>query len=454
MSRKDDKRPSDKDGGGELSKRAAANLGDSLQKDGSSTDIEVDMSQVVRIPLGNLSSLGVGFASLPEAARTVSTTTTSSAAGLFRAVSKGGEQLTASRLYAMRDGSGFSNAIRRKGGKGFDVARLVPVDSVSSTVTTTIPYDPTTLFMAAALTVMNQKLDTIAETQRQLLAMFELDKKAEQRASLDTLNDVLDNYRYNWNVEEYKREKLNLVQGIRKDSQQEIIRRRANIQERLQPFKPVHKSGEVRGRAGQLKNEFTEYQLAVYLYGFATFLEVLLLENFDAGYLASMRQRIEERYINFQDLYSTSYYFLRSAADSSVGGRALGGVGAVLDTMGKAVEHTPLGAHTQIDEGLRGAGYDVGHAIQKDATQHGKVDEEHDIWPFVKSINTMSRLYNDPILMSSDGDALYLLPVEGMEADFETNPETASEPDQGNPEESHHGMWQRLKARLRRPSRS
>ena len=58
-----------KDAGKEIASRFPAQLAK------HTTDIEVDISRAERLPLSELTSLGVGFASLPKAVRTVTTTT-------------------------------------------------------------------------------------------------------------------------------------------------------------------------------------------------------------------------------------------------------------------------------------------------------------------------------------------------------------------------------------------
>ena len=61
-----------------------------------------------------------------------------------------------------------------------------------------MPYNPTMLFMAAALMSIDKKLDIIQETQQEILSFLENKEKANLKASLDTLSDILNNYKYNW----------------------------------------------------------------------------------------------------------------------------------------------------------------------------------------------------------------------------------------------------------------
>ena len=72
------------------------------------------------------------------------------------------------------DGSGNLGTIM-DGNNIVGQAHWIKADS--QVMTTTIPYNPTVLFMAMALMSIDKKLDKIQETQKEILRFLELDKE-------------------------------------------------------------------------------------------------------------------------------------------------------------------------------------------------------------------------------------------------------------------------------------
>jgi len=259
-----------------------------------STDIPVSLDKATKLPLAEIASLGTAFASLPETFRTVTQTVSISGEGLLRATDASGNPLDLRILQAFNDGSGLMGSFR-DASNGFGQARLHTVASQTADVVTTMPYDPTTFFMAAALMEINKKLDAIQETQQEMFEYIRNKDKAELRGDLETLSDVLNNYRFNWDNAQYKNNKHILVQQIRNDAEKAIIQHRAQIKGKFERKGPIHIDKDVREAADAIRDELEEYRLSVYLYSFASFLEVMLLENFDPDYLDATVGNIKQR---------------------------------------------------------------------------------------------------------------------------------------------------------------
>jgi hypothetical protein len=51
---------------------------------------------------------------------------------------------------------------------------------------------------------IDRKLDSIQETQQEILEFLEQKEKSRLKGNLNVLADVLNNYKYNWNNEKYK----------------------------------------------------------------------------------------------------------------------------------------------------------------------------------------------------------------------------------------------------------
>lgn len=384
-----------------------------------STDIPVSLDKATKLPLAEIASLGTAFASLPAVFRTVTQTVSISGEGLLRATDASGNPLDLRILQAFNDGSGLMGSFR-DASNGFGQARLHTVASQTADVVTTMLYDPTTFFMAAALMEINKKLDAIQETQQEMFEYIRNRDKAELRGDLETLSDVLNSYRFNWDNAQYKNNKHILVQQIRNDAEKAIIQHRAQIEGKFKSKGPIHIDKEVRDKAAAIRDELEEYRLSVYLYSFASFLEVMLLENFDPDYLAATAGKIEERSLAYRMLYTKAYDALESQADSSVRAVALGGLSGAMGFLGKVIEKTPVGDLTPIDEALQDASKGIGdfsRGVKRDMMRKIADARSSDVRPFVENIENVSRLYNEPTMLLADEDAIYVLPIEKEEQD-------------------------------------
>lgn len=372
------------------------------------TDIPISLDKATKLPIAEITSLGTAFASVPQSFRTVTQSIAPAADNLYQVVFPEG---ATGALKAAKEGGSHGFAIMQDGSS--KLATLVPADGIQQ-VATTVPYDPTSLFMAAALMEINKKLDAIQETQQEMFEYIRNKDKAELRGDLETLSDVLNNYRFNWDNAQYKNNKHILVQQIRNDAEKAIIQHRAQIKGKFESKSPIHIDKDVRDNAGAVRDELEEYRLSVYLYSFASFLEVMLLENFDPDYLAATAGKIEERSMAYRMLYTKAYDALESQADSSVRAVALGGLSSAMGFLGKAIEKTPVGDLTPIDEALQDASKGIGdfsRGVKRDMMRKITDARSSDVRPFVENIENVNRLYNEPSMLIADEDAIYVLPI-------------------------------------------
>ena len=147
--------------------------------------------------------------------------------------------------------------------------------------------------MALALANIDKKLDDIKEMQKEILNFLVMKEKSDLRGDLNFLADVLNNYKYNWNNEKYKNSNHIKVLDIRQAAERKILFYRERITTKIQSKSIFHIDQDVKKQLDQIQSEFKDYQLALYLFSFSSFLEVMLLENFDSAYLDGISQKIE-----------------------------------------------------------------------------------------------------------------------------------------------------------------
>ncbi len=376
----------------------------------AATDIEAHVDNAIKIPFDQIASLGVGFGSLPDMFRTV--TTTIDMPTLLQATDKWGNPLDPSVLQKFNDGSGMLGSFR-DATTGFQQARFHSVEPGAIQSVTTMPYDPTTLFMAAALAQINQKLDSIQNAVNEMFEYVRQKDKAELRGNLKTLEDILEAYRYNWNNDIWRKNAHMKAVDVKQDSDQAIIHLRAQIKSKVQEKGPVELRLAVGGRLDEVLDGLKEYQLATYTYSFASFLEPMLSENFDEANLEAIASRIGNRGNEYRELYTECYNAIEGSSRASADAVVLGGVSAALSGLGGFLKQTPIGDLTPIDNALEDAGRGVGDFNDSQTNSlmeklgHAKTP---DVLPFKESLDAVNKLHNHEHQLAADSENVYLLP--------------------------------------------
>lgn len=358
------------------------------------------------------------FATLPAAFRTVTQTIeTGGMEGYYKAVFPEG---VVGELVKAKDGTGFRGIIKDASGKFAGQPVLVPETGNTVTMSTIIPIDPVTLMIAAALISIDKKLESIQETTEEILEFLKQKEKAKLRGNLNVLEDVLNNYKHNWDNEKYKTNKHIHVQEIKREAEQSIIFYRGQVDKKINKKMKnqflIHHDQDVKGKLEEVRIELKEYQLALYLFSFSSFLEVMLLENFGSAYLDSAAHKIEDYSFQYRELYTKCYNQIEGYANTSINSFLLGGLATINRFAGDAVAKIPVISESQIDETLIEASNQLEKFCSKKKEQtmtQFESDQGSCVRPFVENINTVNKLYNQPMVLLFDQENIYLSLVAG-----------------------------------------
>lgn len=369
-------------------------------------DIEIAKKQATRLPFDSLASLGVGFASIPEAFRTV-TQTIETGAGepLYRAIVPEGATLRQAKDALFSSSAKYSDGTAAW-------AKYQQVDTVTQNVTTSLPYDPTALAMAVALAQVNQKLDSIQDTLDDIFDYLRVKDKADILASLETLASIFNDYKFNWDNEQFRQAKYELVLSINQNALRHIKELRAHLSKKMERKGVLEFRGKAESDADELLDLLKDYQLAVYLYSFSVFLGVMLLENYEPAYLESKADDVRSKALEYRELYTACFDAIESRNKGSVDSFVLGGLSAGIKGLGNAIARTPIGDVTPIDEALVGAGCGIGGFDERENARIARrLTQAKDpaTGPFAEGIDSINRVYNRPSQLLTDGSALYVV---------------------------------------------
>ena len=374
---------------------------------------KVNLSLFDSIPINDIVALGPAFLPLVQTIQSTAGQLLGTANGTKEVLYKAVLPKGATEMFQAKDGSGFIGAA--KGSDGIAQTRFKPVEvktgDVSNTETVPAKINPQMIAVAAMLMNINMKLNAIEQGQESLMAFLELKEQAKLEGNLNFLSDILNNYKLNWNNEKYKVLNHMKVLDIKQESEQSIKLFKSKAESTLDEKALFHTTKKMSKSINDLLTGLDNYRLSVYMYAFSSYVEVLMLENFDSEYLRRIVNKIKNYSLKYRETYTNVYAALERFTKRSVRSIASRGAAGVTKALGKTVEKIPKISDTQIDEKLIEASekiskFDVmeNERITKKLINCQKVD----VTPFVDSIRQIDHLYNFPLTLLISEDKLYI----------------------------------------------
>ncbi len=354
---------------------------------------EVGVSNYTPLPLSRLAAYGTAFQPLATAVQTA--VSGAGGSGIYYVNTAG------KTMFQMKGTNNFIGSLQTSTGMvGGGQAQMTP-----------LVCDPTMLFMAAALANIEKKLDAIQNMQKEMMDFLVQKEKSDLKGNLNFLFDVFNNYKYNWKNEMYKNSNHIKVLDIRQEAEKKIAFYREQIIAKVNKKSFIHTDQTVNKQLQSVQDQFKDYQLALYLLGFSSFLEVMLLGNFDADYLTGISDKLEKYSLKYRELYTKCYDEIESYSSTSVQSSMLKGIAKASTSVGKFVEKIPVISKGQADEALIAAGDKLDELNDGKLRKQMRSLIEHQsnsIRPFIENIDTVNELCNKPVQLLIDKDNLYI----------------------------------------------
>jgi len=155
----------------------------------------------------------------------------------------------------------------------------------------------------------------------------------------------------------------------------------------------------------------SNYRMSLYLFSFSSFLEVMLLGNFQQEYLEQVASKVQKYNEHYQIQFSKCHDMLKKFSAESVEKKVLEGIGNASKALGKLIASTPFLAQGPVDEWLQDSGdrllKDNDEKISK-AMAMFTAEEQIGSELFADSIKNVGMISNKTTDIMFDGDALYL----------------------------------------------
>lgn len=208
------------------------------------------------------------------------------------------------------------------------------------------------LFMASALANIEKKLDAIQQMRQEVMEYLVQKEKADLKGNLIFLYNLFNDYKYNWNNEMHKNSNHIKVLDIRQEAEKKVVFYREQIITKINKKSFIHGDQTVKRQLHIIQNQFKDYQLSLYLLCFLSFLEVMLLGNYNMEYLNGISRKLEDYSVKYKELYSKCYDEIDIYSATSVQSSMLKGLSKASNSVGRLVEKMPAINKGQANEAL------------------------------------------------------------------------------------------------------
>ena len=316
----------------------------------------VDLDSFQKIPFAELTGLGGIIAELVPQFRTITETTNIPMDGLFRAINpKTGEVLQNLMYQSKQIDGAFVGALKHANG-AFDQAAFVKVPGVKEVSTSVAAINPAALMVAAGIMAMSKKLDTLEEGQKSIMRFLERDKETSLQGDLDYLLEKFKKYPEDRDDQDVKRVLYSKTQDIEREAKHNIAFYQLSLREELIKKKKLISKRDVKKSMQKLVENFSNYRLAIYLYAFSSYLEIIYRDKIDECFLESISSTIRDETYKYAELYTIAYTELEDRAASSLESGAIKGAAVASRGLGRAIQKIPVVERGRMDEHLIAVG--------------------------------------------------------------------------------------------------
>jgi hypothetical protein len=358
---------------------------------------ENHLSQAIKIPLTDAVLTGGSLAQLAPTLKALVSGNKIGNGSLVRVVFPSGIKGS----LAMDKNGMALGSILKKGG-GLSQARLTAVDPASLAAQAG---------MAAVLMEINKKLDNIQEMQQRMLDFLEQDKQAEQQANLNILTAIQEGFKHNWDNAQFLQNHHMKVLDIKQTAEKNIIFYQEQIAAAIKKLPALHLDQAVKEAITTLSKPFSSYRMALYQFSFASFLEVMLLGNFQQAYLEQVASKVQEYNQHYQAQFVECSNMIKKYSSESMETKVLARIGSAGKALGKFIGSVPILAQGPVDEWLQENGEKMLKGIDEKTKQAVALfngDERTGSEVFVDCIRNVIVISNRTSNVLFDGEAVYL----------------------------------------------
>lgn len=201
---------------------------------------------------------------------------------------------------------------------------------------------------------------------------------------------------------------------IKRTAEKNLIFYQKQITDAMQKKQLLVVNQSVNSIERNLQKEFKYYRLSLYIYSLASFLEVMLLGNFQEEYILQVKSVIEKYSEEYKDIYTASSGYIDRMSGASIEANIVNGIGTAGKAIGNFIGGIPLIKESPVDEWLIEGGIHLKQTSQdmkKKVSARFEVISDAGTEVFIAKFEEMNQIYNYTSSICFDNEKIYL--VEG-----------------------------------------
>ena len=360
-----------------------------------------------KIPFGQLASLGVGLSGIGVMAQTVMASGGAGSGEVLYRIANSDTAKGTLQMIKGQPGATYGTYMQ----DGVFSQRAVFEQVAGNGAAPTIPIDPTAIFMAAALASINMKLDAIQATQQEMFEYVKQRDESEMRADLVFLTDVFNTYKDSWNNDLYVQNHHAQALTCKRHAMANIDFYRQEIVAKTNEKDLLHSDKKVEKKQEELERYFKDYQMALTMYAFSSFMDVLLSKNFEKNYLDYISETIREYSYKYRELYTDCYNRVAIYANQSVDSMVRKGLSKASKVTGQGVAKAPLINKTDLENNLLQVSVKLKEydSDKREETLNTLAETSSaSVMPYVETIDKLNRFHNEPMDVMFDKEYVYI----------------------------------------------
>ena len=353
---------------------------------------DFDIMTTKQVPINSLQSLGSGVSQLVPTLETI--TSIKSGNNLYRVTNLN----TFDKLDTTKKGITYGVVKKAEGGSKLAQLKKVHVD-------------PATMMMAVALYEIENQLNEIIDLSRRIFSFLERDKEAEIEADLETLNVSIREFKYNWQDKQYLANNHKHVMDIKRTAKKNMNFYKKQITDDILKNNIVVINQTMNSLLTELEKKFKYYRLSLYIYSYASYLEIMLLGNYQEDYLLTKKEELEALDNEYANNYDIALKFIQKNANKSLEGNLLKGIGTAGKAIGNLAEKVPLMKEKKVNEWFDEKGSNLsksGDNIKNEFIKKFEEISESNTKTFINKVDDFNCIYNKTKEIYFDGKNIYL----------------------------------------------
>lgn len=366
----------------------------------------INLNNSLSLPIAELSMLGASVSSLAPAFNTITQTTSLPTDGLYKIANIA----LGDTLKMAKNGNAWG-AMKTIKGKS-KMVQLKEVGSLTATTKTVLPIDPATIFVAMMLYSIEKNIKEISETQKKILSFLEVENESQIEADVETLMEIVNNYKYNWDKELVVANSHNVIMDIKNRSRKNILAFQKKLTTEVSKKQFLTSQGKINSTLADLVKKFKYYRLSIYIFSLASLMEIMLSGNFKEEYIENTKNEIEKLSSKYRDYFNEASLYIEKISKNGVEANLFKGIGLAGKTAGKFIGNIPLIKKGPVDEFLTAKGenlYNDAQEIEKNLVRNFAELANPGTRMLIKNIEDLNYIYNRTNQICFNKDCIFFL---------------------------------------------